>query len=129
MEFAGTVLATPSSASKPRFPVGARVFGASQGAYATRVCAPEAALLPVPAGWSFADAAGLFVTAPTSYGALVVRAGIKAGDYVLVHAAAGGVGLAAVQGMSLPQLPAAGSSVLLTHPSHKQWRRLSARPS
>ena len=37
------------------------------------------------------------VTAPTSYGALVVRAGVKRGDYVLVHAAAGGVGLAAVQ--------------------------------
>jgi NADPH:quinone reductase-like Zn-dependent oxidoreductase len=40
----------------------------------------------------------LFVTAPTSYGALVVRAGVKKGDTVLVHAAAGGVGLAAVQG-------------------------------
>lgn len=51
----------------------------------------------MPQGWSFADAAGLFVTAPTSYGALVQRAGVKAGDWVLVHAAAGGVGLAAVQ--------------------------------
>lgn len=37
------------------------------------------------------------VTAPTSYAGLVIRAGIKKGDYVLVHAAAGGVGLAAVQ--------------------------------
>ena len=37
------------------------------------------------------------VTAPTSYAALVTRAGVKGGDYVLVHAAAGGVGLAAVQ--------------------------------
>jgi NADPH2:quinone reductase len=37
------------------------------------------------------------VTAPTSYGALVTRAGVKKGDWVLVHAAAGGVGLAAVQ--------------------------------
>ncbi|KAK8103383.1 Quinone oxidoreductase-like protein 2-like protein [Apiospora kogelbergensis] len=81
----------------PKFPVGSRVFGASQGAYASQVCAREAQLLAVPAGWSFADAAGLFVTAPTSYGALVLRAGVKAGDIVLVHAAAGGVGLAAVQ--------------------------------
>jgi NADPH:quinone reductase-like Zn-dependent oxidoreductase len=55
-------------------------------------------MLPVPKGWTFQEAAGLFVTAPTSYGALVVRAGVKPGDYVLVHAAAGGVGLAAVQG-------------------------------
>lgn len=51
----------------------------------------------MPKGWSFFDAAGLFVTAPTSYAGLVNRANIKAGDYVLIHAAAGGVGLAAVQ--------------------------------
>ncbi|GJN70295.1 hypothetical protein PLIIFM63780_003115 [Purpureocillium lilacinum] len=93
-EFAGTVISAPQGG---KFKPGARVFGASQGAYATRICAKEAVLLPVPDGWSFQEAAGLFVTAPTSYGALVVRAGIKAGDHVLVHAAAGGVGLAAVQ--------------------------------
>ncbi|KAF4125031.1 NADPH:quinone reductase [Geosmithia morbida] len=100
MEFAGTVLSAPQTQGQgqpARFPVGARVFGASQGAFATRVCAAEANLLPVPDGWSFQEAAGLFVTAPTSYGALVVRAGIKKGDVVLIHAAAGGVGLAAVQ--------------------------------
>ncbi|KAI0870441.1 hypothetical protein GGS24DRAFT_103195 [Hypoxylon argillaceum] len=96
-EFSGIVLATPANAKSPRFPVGSRVFGASQGAYATKVCAAEEQLLAVPQGWSFTDAAGLFVTAPTSYGALVLRAGVKAGDWVLVHAAAGGVGLAAVQ--------------------------------
>ncbi|KAH6609181.1 nadph2:quinone reductase [Trichoderma cornu-damae] len=96
-EFAGTVVSTPRKSSRPRFPVGSRVFGAAQGAFATKLCTREVALLPVPEGWSFRDAAGLFVTAPTSYGALVVRAGIKAGDVVLVHAAAGGVGLAAVQ--------------------------------
>lgn len=37
------------------------------------------------------------ITAPTSYAALVTRAKVKKGDYVLIHAAAGGVGLAAVQ--------------------------------
>lgn len=37
------------------------------------------------------------MTMPTSYGSLVTRANIKKGDWVLVHAAAGGVGLAAVQ--------------------------------
>ena len=51
----------------------------------------------MPRGWGFLDAAGLMVTAPTSYAALVTRAAVKKGDYVLVHAAAGGVGLAAVQ--------------------------------
>ncbi|KAK7999283.1 alcohol dehydrogenase [Apiospora arundinis] len=96
-EFSGIVLATPANSKSPKFPVGSKVFGASQGAYAAQVCAREVQLLPVPQGWSFEDAAGLFVTAPTSYGALVLRAGVKAGDIVLVHAAAGGVGLAAVQ--------------------------------
>lgn len=61
------------------------------------MCAEEKALRPVPKGWGFMDAAGLMVTAPTSYAALVIRAGVKRGDWVLVHAAAGGVGLAAVQ--------------------------------
>ena len=51
----------------------------------------------MPRDWTFFDAAGLFVTAPTSYAALVTRAHVQKGDYVLVHAAAGGVGLAAVQ--------------------------------
>lgn len=96
-EFAGIVLATPAGSKNPKFPVGSRVFGATQGAYATKAVAKEVSMLAVPEGWSYKEAAGLFVTAPTSYGALVVRAGVKAGDYVLVHAAAGGVGLAAVQ--------------------------------
>ena len=61
------------------------------------MCAKEEALRYVPKGWSFVDAAGLMVTAPTSYAALVTRARVKKGDTVLVHAAAGGVGLAAVQ--------------------------------
>jgi len=99
-EFAGVVAKAPialSTGKKPKYAVGDKVFGSAQGGYATLVCAEEERLRPVPKGWSFADAAGLFVTAPTSYGALVQRANIKKGDWVLVHAAAGGVGLAAVQ--------------------------------
>lgn len=96
-EFAGTILSTPTASKSPKFKVGDRVFGATQGAYATHILAPEHTLLPVPEGWSFEDAAGLFVTAPTSYGGLVHRANVQQGDWVLVHAAAGGVGLAAVQ--------------------------------
>ena len=52
---------------------------------------------PVPLGWGFLDAAGLMLTASTSYAAMVTRARVKEGDYVLIHAAAGGVGLSAVQ--------------------------------
>ena len=94
------ILSVPSALPDnrtPKYKVGDKVFGASQGGYATKVVAKEESLRPMPKGWSFLEAAGLFVTAPTSYGALVTRAGVKRGDWVLVHAAAGGVGLAAVQ--------------------------------
>ena len=46
---------------------------------------------------TYEQAAGLFITYPTSYEGLVGRGEVKKGDWVLVHAGAGGVGLAAVQ--------------------------------
>lgn len=52
---------------------------------------------PIPKGFSVEEGASLFTTMGTSYAALVLRAKIQKGDWVLVHAAAGGVGLAAVQ--------------------------------
>ncbi|KAK2740452.1 hypothetical protein FQN57_006079 [Myotisia sp. PD_48] len=97
MEFGGIILSTPTGSANPKFAVGDRVFGATHGAYSTHILADESALFPIPDGWDFDDAAGLFVTAPTSYGGLVHRANVQKGDWVLVHAAAGGVGLAAVQ--------------------------------
>lgn len=99
-EFAGVITATPTAPSKshpPKYNVGDKVFGAAQGTYATTVVTSEASLRPVPTGFDLFSAAGLFSTMPTSYAALVTRAKIKAGDWVLIHAAAGGVGLAAVQ--------------------------------
>ncbi|KAK8187147.1 quinone oxidoreductase [Phyllosticta capitalensis] len=100
VEFSGVVVRVPTAPADgraPQFNVGDRVFGGNQGACAERVALSEDKLFPVPQGWSFADAAGLWVTAPTSYGGLVLRGELKKGDFVLVHAAAGGVGLAAVQ--------------------------------
>jgi len=46
---------------------------------------------------SYDQAAGLFTTWPTSYEALTGRGNLKPGDWVLVHAGAGGVGLCAIQ--------------------------------
>lgn len=115
MEFAGIVIATPTSTEATKsavvssldasistqtshvYKVGDRVFGAVHGAYSTHILAPEGQLFPVPQGWSFADACGLYVTTPTAYGALVTRAQTQPGEWVLVHAGAGGVGLSAVQ--------------------------------
>ncbi|WP_439330694.1 SDR family NAD(P)-dependent oxidoreductase [Mycobacterium scrofulaceum] len=51
----------------------------------------------VPPGWSFAEAAGVPVVFLTALYGLSVLGGLRAGERVLVHAAAGGVGMAAVQ--------------------------------
>lgn len=76
---------------------GDRVFGAANGSYAEQVCADFLQLMPVPSGMSMDEASSLFITYPTSYAALVFRANVQEGETVLVHAGAGGVGLAAIQ--------------------------------
>ena len=53
-------------------------------------------LTPIPAGWSFAAAAAVPVAFITAWYALAGLAGARPGQRLLVHAAAGGVGMAAV---------------------------------
>ncbi|MFI5316262.1 MAG: NADPH:quinone oxidoreductase family protein [Myxococcota bacterium] len=78
--------------------LGDRVFaGLALGAFAERVAVPAAALHAMPAAMSFPEAAAFPVVYPTSYAALAIRANLRAGETLLVHAAAGGVGVAAVQ--------------------------------
>ncbi|KAF8952157.1 hypothetical protein BGZ52_007741 [Haplosporangium bisporale] len=95
-EFAGIITGLHPE-TKSAFKVGDRVFGSTQGCYAEKICCNPKSLLPIPANLSFEQAAGLFITYPTSYVALAVRAQLKAGEWCLVHAAAGGVGIVAVQ--------------------------------
>jgi len=71
--------------------------GLIRGAFAERVAVPASRVLKVPAGVSFETAAGFPVVYGTSHMALVDRAQLQAGETVLVTAAAGGVGLAAVE--------------------------------
>ncbi len=54
-------------------------------------------VMPVPSGWSLEEAAAFPVAHGTAYYSLVRMAGLTAGERVLIHAAAGGVGLAAVR--------------------------------
>ncbi|KAJ7703164.1 hypothetical protein B0H17DRAFT_1042006 [Mycena rosella] len=91
---------------------GDRVFGSGLGSYAEKIAVNPATVLPLPDSLSFDQGAGLFVTWPTSYEGLVGRAKLQAGEWVLVTAAAGGVGLAAVQiakGLGAKVIAAAGS--------------------
>ncbi|MFH8371867.1 SDR family NAD(P)-dependent oxidoreductase, partial [Streptomyces sp. NPDC018031] len=76
---------------------GDRVFGLFAGAFGPVAVADRRMLAPMPAGWTFAQAASVPVVYLTAYHGLVDLAGVQAGERVLVHAAAGGVGMAAVQ--------------------------------
>ncbi|MFC0676014.1 zinc-binding dehydrogenase [Brachybacterium hainanense] len=67
------------------------------GGYAEAVAVPEEQLLPVPAGIAVADAAGIIEVTATVVSNLVIEAGLRAGQTVLVHGGTGGIGTAAIQ--------------------------------
>lgn len=77
-------------------PVGQAVVAGARGGFAEYAIVPAAALRAKPERLSFAEAAGFQVAYLTAYVALVRAARVEAGEWVLVHGAAGGVGLAAV---------------------------------
>lgn len=132
-EFAGEIIATPTDANTTgsslassndgvistrtshKFKVGDRVFGSQHGSYATHILAPESVLFPIPEGWGFNEAAGLYVTMPTAYGGIITRANTQPGEWVLVHAGAGGVGLSAVM-----VAKALGATVIATAGSQRK---------
>ncbi|KAF7376173.1 hypothetical protein MSAN_00032400 [Mycena sanguinolenta] len=111
-EFAGRVShGFPIPEGCPLKP-GDRVFGAALGSFAEKVAVPVKSVMKLPDSLTFDQGAGLFVTWPTSFEALVHRAQLQPGEWVLVTAAAGGVGLAAVQlakGLGAKVIAAAGS--------------------
>jgi NADPH:quinone reductase len=91
------------------------VFGAGSGAFAEYISAKESALHYIPKDWSFADSVSIAANAPVTYGGLVIRGGLKNGETVLVNAAAGGLGLVAVQ-----IAKAAGAHVVATASSEEK---------
>jgi NADPH2:quinone reductase len=95
-ELAGEVLELGEGVE--RFAVGDRVLASpGLGAFAESAVVDADDCYPLPSGIDFAQAAALPIVYGTSYTALVYRADLQAGETLLVHAAAGGVGLAAVQ--------------------------------
>lgn len=78
--------------------VGDRVIALTRfGGQAEKVAVPAANVVPLPQGWSFAEGAALPVTYLTAHHSLVRVAAARAGETVVVHSAAGGVGIAAAQ--------------------------------
>ncbi|WP_435883156.1 type I polyketide synthase, partial [Streptomyces chartreusis] len=94
-EGAGVVVETGAGVTD--LVVGDRVMGLLDGAFAPTAVTDGRLLTRVPEGWSFEQAASVPIVFLTAYYALVDLAGLEAGESVLVHSAAGGVGTAAVQ--------------------------------
>ncbi len=96
LEVAGVVAATGAGVTDWRVgqPVCALLAG---GGYAEYVAVPAEQVLPVPAGVDVTDAAGLPEVACTVWSNLVLVAGLSAGQLLLVHGGASGVGSHAIQ--------------------------------
>ncbi|HZU49165.1 MAG TPA: SDR family NAD(P)-dependent oxidoreductase, partial [Mycobacterium sp.] len=79
------------------FAVGDRVMGFFPDGSGTVVAGDVRLLLPMPTDWSYAEAAGISAVFTTAYYAFRHLADVQPGQRVLIHAATGGVGMAAVQ--------------------------------
>lgn len=120
MEVSGIVTEVGEGVSA--FSLGDRVIARCMGRYpgfAEEVTVPVELVMPVPADIDDISAAALFLTYYTSYNALIDKACLQPGEWVLIHGAAGGVGLAAVQ-----IAKAVGAKVIATAGSAEKVRFL-----
>lgn len=95
VEFAGRVQALGPDVEG--FTVGQRIVGTKIGVLSDLAAVPARDLHPTPDALDDIAASGLMIAYQTAWFALHRRAGLQAGEWLLVHAAAGGVGAATVQ--------------------------------
>ncbi|HEV2185879.1 MAG TPA: SDR family NAD(P)-dependent oxidoreductase, partial [Stellaceae bacterium] len=95
LESSGEVIAVGENVDRLR--PGDEVFGFGRTAFSSHLVAPAFCLFRKPPSMSFAEAATLPVAAVTVYYSLHHLARLAKGERILIHGAAGGVGLAAVQ--------------------------------
>jgi NADPH:quinone reductase len=102
--------------------VGDRVVALNTaGSHAARRAVPAAMTWPIPAGLDAASAACVPVAFGTAYECLFTAGNLAPGQTVLIHAGAGGVGMAAIQ-----LAKRAGATVIATASSDEKLQRLSA---
>jgi NADPH:quinone reductase-like Zn-dependent oxidoreductase len=93
-EVAGDISAVGDGAGRS---VGEKVFAITRfGGYSDVVCVPAAQAIPLPEGMAYEEGAAIPVNYLTAYQMLIQMGSVKAGERVLVHSAAGGVGLASI---------------------------------
>eukprot|EP00889_Picochlorum_renovo_P002063 jgi/Picre1/29093/NNA_004486.t1 len=114
---AGTIIESPAGSN---LKVGQHVFGLAAGSLGSHVLASSKTLVPKPDNVSFASAATMPTVFVTVDAVLHRAASITSNDKVLIHAAAGGVGLAALQ-----VVKAAGATIVATagNPSKRNLLR------
>lgn len=95
MECAGVVTATGKNVS--RFKPGEQVIAFAPSCFASHVITKTTAATLKPAAWSWEEAVTVPTTFFTVYYSLHHLAGLREGETILIHGAAGGVGLAAIQ--------------------------------
>jgi putative PIG3 family NAD(P)H quinone oxidoreductase len=118
MEFAGEVESVGDAVRA--WKIGDRVFGITGGgAQAEFVVVPESSLARIPAELDWAQAGAMPEIFITAHDALFTRAGLHMGERVLIHAAASGVGTAAIQ-----VAHAAGATVYGTSRTADKLQRL-----
>lgn len=119
LEFAGEVMeADPDSGFAP----GDRVMGGNKtGAFAELASVDAGKLSPMPAGLTFEAAAAMGAAYSTAFTGLVELGGLQEGQWVLVHGASGGVGLAACD-----LARALGARVIATTGSAAKRERVAA---
>jgi NADPH:quinone reductase-like Zn-dependent oxidoreductase len=94
LEYAGEIAAVGEGVTSVK--VGDPVMGVTRfGAYASHLNIEAQYVIPLPTGWSFAEGAAYLVQVLTAYYALVHLGDLRENANVLIHSAAGGVGLLA----------------------------------
>lgn len=94
LEYAGEVLKVGKDVT--RWKPGDQVMGVTRfGAYTTHLNIDQRYLTPLPAGWSLEQGAGYLVQVLTAWYALFNLGNLQSGQNVLIHSAAGGVGILA----------------------------------
>lgn len=94
LEYAGTILKIGPGVTSVQ--VGDRVMGVTRfGAYTTHLNIEETYVIPIPDGWTDEEASGYLVQVLTAYYGLTYLGRLEKKETVLIHSAAGGVGILA----------------------------------
>ena len=94
LEFSGEIIAVGAAVAE--WKVGDKVMGATKfGGYVSHLNIHHRYVIPLPADWSFEEGAGFLVQGLTAYYALTQLGNLQKGMTVLIHSAAGGVGILA----------------------------------